>query len=867
MTIQVDLKARTVTCSVRDLARDPFGHKPLPALLLQARARLGTEAHATYRAAREGQFAREPAPGETVFAAEVPIRSEREVDGFAVLVRGRIDGLLIGYDGEGYRSSVHVEEVKSVFHPAAEALSSELPAFRFQAAAYALFLAESGEFAHVGCRLVLVSLVSGAMREHEVALHVDRTQDEIVERVRQWIAFAEAEERTRLRRKSLAAKVKMPFESVREAQVAMDVAIREGFERRVPVLINAPTGTGKTAGAMVPALRYALQAGSQLVVLTAKTTQQRLLAETFESLCAASGITRGALHATTIRAKERMCATGTLTCHPEACGYLNDFERKVERTGVYERLRQEAHATPEAIFERGRAAQVCPFYLNLELAQAGDVVFCDYNYVFDPRVRLEQFAGDDGGDGVRGGEGGGGALGEGVGPVVVVDEAHNLVERARGYWSPFLRLDDVRALYDEVRSGGLLAGRERDDLRQRRFEAFDSAVEAEPLLRDLSAWLEVVEASVAAAFGEAVEVLEGKTTTALPVAALQRLAGKSERLLLRYVLFVRARDGHTVRDPFVEFVREFVWFATLAGEQKASLVTYAANREAGEGAGLGILCVDASQRIAERIRECRAVVLMSATLTPMDAYLQGLGLKELSPRTLTLSSPFAREHRVIAVDASVDATFKKRGESTGRIAEIVSGLCGLAPQNIAVYFPSYAFLNAVAGELAVEGYEVVKQSASADPRSRMRVIERLKAFAAGANATPVLLLAALGGSFGEGIDLPGDELSGVVIVSAGLPTVGFEREAIRAYFETETGSGFSQAYLVPGMQRVVQAAGRLIRTHEDRGFVVLLDKRFRYENYAKCMPEGWFYSSVEELLTDDPVALVREALRGWGRLA
>jgi DNA excision repair protein ERCC-2 len=266
---------------------------------------------------------------------------------------------------------------------------------------------------------------------------------------------------------------------------------------------------------------------------------------------------------------------------------------------------------------------------------------------------------------------------------------------------------------------------------------------------------------------------------------------------------------------------------------------------------LRVFCLDASRFTGAFLQRSAGCIAMSATLEPFDFYRDLLGFDPDRTDLVALPSPFPPENRLIVAVDEVDTTYRARPRWYGRIAELVAELAP-ADRNALVLFPSYAFLQEVAGRLVVPGHAVEIQRGTDSDRARRDILARLRA-----NHEPVLLLAVLGGAFSEGVDYPGEMLSEVVVVSPALPQVGPERELLKAYFDERYESGFEYAYLVPGMTRVVQAAGRLIRSAEDRGVIVLVCRRFLADPYRSLLPGEWTGGDPGSLRRDDPAGAVR----------
>ncbi|MHC4957732.1 MAG: helicase C-terminal domain-containing protein [Planctomycetota bacterium] len=706
--MNVDLAARTVTASVRDLVSGP----PKPGGgLVRARIEWGNEFHRRYRADCEGSV-----PG---FRAEVPVELRHVIDGFALHLTGRADGVIDRHD------AVVVEEVKSARFATAE--------HRLQLRLYALCLTHAHPGRPVRARLVL------ADRDLEVPFDPARTLRDLEDRVREAIREARRREERARTRRALAAELAFPYPERRGGQGAMMDAVAEGLAEGRPVLVEAPTGIGKTVAALLPALRFALEQDARLFFLTAKTTQQRLVARTFTDL-APDG-----LRAMTLRAKARMCPPQTLLCHRDHCEYL-------QQPGAPGLVPAAPHLEPRAIYAHAEAARTCPYALSLALARDMDLVIGDYNYLYGPAAALDL-----------------------ENTVVIVDEAHNLFDRMRDHHSPEL----ARARVAECT----------------RFAPFLATVDTCIADRELRA-----------------DVWED-------------LRGEAAELTVRY-----ASEGGLVRydDPLVEVFTTIAQLHDALASEAPEFVPYA------DGERTGAWCVNPApllRPVHDRLLGC---VAMSATLHPLPHYAEVLGFRD--PLDVSLPSPFPDENRCVVTVPSVRTTYRERPREYGRIARAIEEVVAVRPGRYIAYFPSFAFLESVRGHLRAP--RVLAQSPGMDRRA---ALDRL------AEDDEVLLLAVLGGVFAEGIDIQG--LSGAIVVGPGLPPIGNERDAMRAYFEQLNGHGFRHAMLYPGMQRVVQAAGRVHRGPADRGVIVLLDHRFTHDSYAECLPAAW-----APLETDDPAS-------------
>ncbi len=778
MAVKVDLPSKKVWASIHDL---------LPEVRVAGwpgegwvRLSVGSELHRLVQA----RLVQE----EAHYQAEVPVEAEIPLEGWTFVVSGRCDGVLAPPHGTPV-----VEEIKTLhfrtdlFRPEAELLRQR---FQWQVRLYAYCLYPQG---HAQARLRLVDLGGEDERVEEVRW--SPSQVEAYLRGRLSFFVHQAEERAALLRRwqQTVAKLAFPFAEIRPVQKEALEAVEQAVAAGRHLLLSAPTGVGKTAAALFPALRQALLTGKRLVFCTAKTLQQKLAVETLTAM------NDGSFRTLQIRAKAKMCANRELICHEEFCDYIQDVPAKLASSRLVDRLLQWSHVDPNTVYAAAQAEGVCPFVAQLETLPDALAVVCDYNYVFDPGIAL--FGRPDTGQ-----------LGE---VILVVDEAHNLVDRAREYFSPRL-------------SRSLLAKAIHIT------EPFTTKV-----CRELTATFKELDGALAKTVAHA---LKGKEPAALvqpPVDVLRQARLALDALMVPYFAFKRQQELWLASDPVVELLLVLARFLELVDVERPELVSLAERQEKDITTGapgdesLRLLCLDPSPFLRPILDACHACVAMSATLQPFEFYRDLLGFDPDRTDTLALPSPFPKENRLVAVVRSVDTSYRHRHGAYGPIAELIPQL--LVPgKNALVLFPSYRFLKEVASRLVVETHEVIIQGSQDSDLMREETLRLLQR-----NHRAVLLLGVLGGAFAEGVDYPGDMLSEVIVVSPGLPQVSAERELLKSYFDQRSRKGFLYAYLVPGMTRVVQAAGRLIRSAEDRGVIVLVCRRFLQQPYASLLPEEW----------------------------
>ena len=778
MAVKVNLTKKTVALGVGDLVAEPATNTGRVAGLRQAtRFALGREAHVERQRAQTARH--------VAYRQEIFVRHTTTVDEFAVKIQGRIDGVIEPPAGGAWL----VEEVKSVVLPAmAFATLTPHPQHLEQLRLYCYFVALEGRA--VTGQLVYVNVVDGAGKDFAVTGPFTDCQQLITDRVHALIVAARDRDRAKHERRQRAGTLAFPFPQPRRHQDEMLTAVATALEKGRHLLVSAPSGIGKTVGALFPAMKEALAHDRRVFFVTAKNTQHQQAAATLRRL---DGPT-----ATIFRSRENMCINSVYACREEFCPHLQMFQLKLQQTKVIDRLIEKRILLPDNLMDAGRGVAVCPFELALLAAERTDAIVCDYNYVFDPQVYFRRFFQDaDYSD-----------------AVLIIDEAHNLVQRALEYYSPVLRRRQVQALAKQLAHVEPGLAREL-----RRFlDTIDDFFQSHNRqLPDEYSQLDEEPASTAEQF-----LIES------PKPFFDDLKPTLNRLSVRYLLD-KIESGRAIPDdPVEEFFGElgkFYSVLNLAGEEFAYVF------DTTGGSALKSVCQDASRMLAERLAGFHSVIAISATLAPAEFYRQMLGFDAERTDTLILPSPFPAENRRILVMPTVSTAFRHRGANYDRVAEIITTVAGAHAGNYMALFPSYEFLRATARHLTLPA---LVQEPGMTAAQRQTVLDALQT-----NVPPKLVLAVQGGVFAEGVDYPGETLSGVIVVSPALPQMSFERELMRRYYQEKYGKGFEFAYLYPGMNRVIQSVGRLIRSETDCGVAVLICQRFIQNQYTALFPADW----------------------------
>lgn len=797
--MRIDWEERKIACSVGDLVADP------------GRRRIGADRGESFRRMWMGQQvhsrrATERAGADPNYRAEVRVDHACGCGEWTIHVSGRIDGLSVDRDAK----RAVIEEVKSLhFDLELQALqrSDRIQRHLFQLMLYAYFLSLREEYSDLEFvpQLVLVDLITGDSRVIDAPFVASDVEEALASTLERMVEELETERALRAAKRSFAEDLPFPYERMRPFQPEMIDAVGRAVRQKEALLVSAPTGVGKTIGALYPALREALRRGKKLFYLTPKVLQQEM------AVAALKLLNDGSFRSLRIRAKQKMCAHTEVICHEDFCPFAAKYPEKMERSGLVGRIATDlTYFDPDVVFEMARDEEVCPFEVSLELLDEADVIVCDYNYVFDPYIGLKTWSGE----------------GDWSDAVLIIDEAHNLVDRARGYYSPEIAEKDLRlvAAHLASRPGFPVDGWEE-------------------LVEELQAHLEGLG-----------EMLEDGVPQALCDPSRRLLMAQREeweRLLLRYVGWKIQHRIAEEDDPVVDFYFRLVKLTNVVGEEGDEFARIIERTP--DGLRLKIFCKDPSRFLAPILDSAHAVVAISATLQPFEFYRTTLGFPEQRTAELALPSPFPRENRKIVVISDVETSYRNRALHYDRIAQTVASMAEAGEGNFLALFPSYAFLQDVANRMPGIRKTTLVQRSDMTDWERRTLLDALRQ----PRERGTLVLAVSGGMYAEGIDYQGEMLSGVFVVGPALPAVSFEQELLKQYYDERYGAGFEYAYLIPGMTRVVQSAGRVIRSESDIGVIALLCKRFTQAQYTRFFPADWFAESPRELVSKKPAEEIR----------
>lgn len=739
------------------------------------------------------------------YQKEIRLTHDLEGPDFILRIQGRLDGLFV----EG--SGVRLEEIKTV-GPGWD--GNPDPLHWAQAKCYACIYTQTNSLESISVQLTYLHLETREvteLRETFPATALAAFFNETTAIYQRWMQ--EQFNWQQVRDDSIR-RLQFPFARYRPGQRELAVAAYRSLARGERLFLEAPTGIGKTISVLFPAVK-ALGEGrlERLFYLTATTTG-RVVAEKAAADLRRAGLR---LRTLTLTAKARLCVRDGHPCDMSTCPLaLGYYDRR--HAAMRSALAREEITRP-ALEAVANEHQVCPFELSLDLSEWADAIICDYNYVFDPKVYLRRHF-------EEGGEYG-----------FLVDEAHNLVDRAREMFSAEINTGEIREVEKLIKKAVpkcAKALRQLATALRKLAEPGDASADtAEDFPADDEPDLFQTPSGKLSSSSQPLAFRDRRDGVHVSRELPESLLPLVETALETAADWLARNEPSDFREPLLE-----LYFALHSFARTAELYDerYATVCRPGRAASVKLFCVDPSHLLRQALERGRAAVLFSATLTPLEYYRRLLGGED-TDTTLQLPSPFPPEHLAVLVQHRIRTQFKDRAQSLPEVVRAIGDFIQGRAGNYLVYLPSYQYLSDVVGEFQTQSpsTQILVQ------RSGMTDAERdtfLAAFAVEHGRT-LVGFAVMGGIFGEGIDLVGERLIGAVIVGVGLPQLDVERDLIADYFQEHGGTGFNYAYVFPGMNRVLQATGRVIRSETDRGAVLLIDSRFRETRYRSLFPAWW----------------------------
>lgn len=763
------------------------------------------------------------------YEKEVSVSIRVDHDLFSLDIFGRIDGMMITGD------RVLVEEIKTTRQDPDILCKNPLPAHKAQLKCYGYMVAAQKSLETIDLQLTYAHPRSKKTREQtktystlDLKIFFDNTIAAYITQFQTRTTWAH------IRNQSIK-NLNFPYEDFREGQRELAEAVYKIVKNKKILFARAPTGTGKTIATLFPAIKsLGMGQVDKIFYLTAKTLGKTVARKALRDM----GDTGARLKSVILTAKQKICFAPDKVCDMDTCPYAQSYYAKLNQAMI--------EVVKHDLFDQsrietiGQTYQICPFELSLDISLVCDVIICDLNYAFDPRVYLKRFFDRDT-----------------YKITFLIDEAHNLPDRLRSMYSADLLKSDILKTQKLVRdiapdlSASLV--KMNKELSRLKIQVLKDGTSPSPDLKEL---------------------------TNLPTPYMEAI----ERFVLKADLWLDKHHESPIRADLINFYFMAAAFLTIA-RFFDSHYRFFIERKRKHDINTRLFCMDPSRIFSRLIQRSASAILFSATFFP-TAYYQAIlfgsnqgikssdattagakdthvqktaakDAKSILPYSIVLPSPFPKENFKLLIHSTIQTTYRARQQSFTQVAGVITQTVDARPGNYMVFFPSYAYMNHVVDIIEQEG-QIEKIQVQVPQMSEPEREKFLNQFSPDSHITG---FAVMGGIFGEGIDLEGTRLIGVIVVGVGLPQICPEQDQIRAYYEDRNEDGFFNAYLMPGFNRVMQATGRLIRTETDRGIVVLIDERFTRKDYRDLFPDEWHpYETIS-----NPMELKEKLLDFWGQ--
>lgn len=719
---------------------------------------------------------------------EVTMKIQVPFEGFTLQIEGRADGVMETDEG------TVIDEIKGVFKNL-DTMKEPVQVHLAQAKCYAFIYGEQNGLDSMGVQMTYCHLETEEIRRFRSEYEMEELRKwfyELTDQYEKWARFQV--EWKKLRNQSIK-QTEFPYE-YREGQKDLVTSVYRTILRKKKLFIQAPTGVGKTMATVFPAVKAVGEGlAEKLFYLTAKTITRTVAQQAFEILKEGPHRENGQISESeqmryktiVLTAKEKICFCDKAECNPDYCPYAKGHYDRIN-DAVYEMITETDDLSRSAIEQQAKKWQVCPFELGLDLSLWADAVICDYNYVFDPNARLKRFFGDN----VKGEY------------LFLIDEAHNLVERGREMYSASLYKENIMKVRRLVK--------ERDGKLARQLEDCNKQLLA--LKRECDGCQVLGSAG-------------GIYLTLLSVMA------EMER-------YLEECTEEEIREEVLALYFEVRMFETIYERLDENYMIYSEIDKEGKFQ-IRLFCVNPSVNLKESLDKGISTVFFSATLLPIRYYKELLST-EKDDYAVYARSVFDKKNRLLMVGNDVSTRYTRRGEKMyHRYALYLKEMALAKTGNYMAFFPSYRFMEEVY-ECFLDMVEEENIQLDCLIQAPYMSEEAREIFLEGFEEerdVSLMGFCVMGGIFSEGIDLSEDKLIGAAIIGTGLPQVCRERELLKEYFDKKEMRGFDYAYVYPGMNKVQQSAGRVIRTEEDRGIILLLDDRFQEKRYKETFPREW----------------------------
>lgn len=788
--MKINHTTQKIQISIRELAQISTKNKVEVersiGLSNRIRAGIGRDAHKTYQD-KVKKINKN-------FKTEYQVKYDVKCQGWIISISGRAD---VVYEE---KDEVIVEEIKSTttkFNSKDEIAKDYIKQLQLYVHGFIL------RNKKVSCNMVIYDILND--QYHNIPIKVEDQVQFINKQVKSIIDYHVKIINENLISKKRFQTVNFPYENYRPNQEKLIDFTFKALEREDCILISAPSGMGKTIGTLYPSIKFALQNNLRVFIATSKTTQQRIYEETLKIMTK----NKGKFNSIILTAKEKICNNVEFNCDPTVCRYLENYLNYDISKSVNILLTKNV-LNSRIIKREANKKMICAFELSLDASLGCDIIVGDYNYIFHPQVRLRRFF-----DAPYNNS------------IVIIDEAHNLVQRAIEYYSPSISQDDIILIKRHLRMAKLpnrltKSGITTFNRLSKYISNFDSLIEKGGKWKT-----QIIEINPKITIG---------------------IQKDLDLFVLEYVreFTVRHKIIPSPKDPIIEFAEKLNYFNSIL---KDSSTPEFSQLYKGEEKSLEIFCKSAALKLSKQINGFHSAIAQSATLFPLEYFQKMLGFPDETQKE-EYGSVFPKENQLRMTYPFISTKYHDRSHYEDDIANLILKSIKHKKGNYLVFFPSFKYLKSVSDKLRGHSLDtsLLIQEPNMNEKKRKHFLKKLQEDKQG-----FLLLGVHGGIFSEGVDFIGDMAIGVFIIGPGLPAYTFEQELRKKYFEDKWKKGFKYAYRNPGMNKVIQAAGRVFRSERDKGFVVLIGQRFETSFYSEVLPKDWVITSQKY-----PEEIIRE---------
>lgn len=742
-----------VELSVRELVEFVYNSGDLSSIILNSeRAQLGSRIHRQIQKSKGANY-----------QSEVFLKHEQTIDDITFVIEGRADGI------ETLENQVIVDEIKTTYIPYEKIDDSHFVHFA-QCYCYAYFYMLDHNLEQIIIQVTYYQLEVHKTKHFQQTKSKEELEQFYLSTLNQYLKWAKLKKERKIQNTITIKQLQFPFPTYRTSQRELAVSVYRAIVDQKILYAQAPTGIGKTISTLFPALKaLGEQKIEKIFYLCAKNITASVASDTMQ-LFYQQNVTCSCIH---IHAKDKICLLKERNCDPNVCPYANNYYGKIN-DALYDLLQTHQHIQKEQLLTYAKEYEVCPFELSLDASMFCDVIICDYNYAFDPRVSLKRY------------------FTEKNNVALLIDEAHNMVDRARSMYSAILKQSSFQIAYKQ---------------------------------------LNPKEKTLRKAIKTILNLFQDKAYE--PFLLLEGPYLQMEDALAQFIDHFNAyreKQEEEIPESLTNAYFEAFNYMRIAEFYNEHYVTYI--KGSSNDIELNQACLNPSSSLMKIMKKVRSAIYFSATLSPISYYTTLLGQQEDTMK-LQFASPFDPKKQLFILQNHISTRYVHREQSIAQLTRLFAHAIQYKTGNYIAFFPSYQYMKQVFESFQFQ-YPQIKATMQSPLMSEQEKQEFLDYFKT--QEQTHLLFCVLGGMFSEGIDLKGEQLIGTFIVGVGLPQINEEQDLIKDYFNEQKEQGYHYAYTFPGMSKVLQAAGRVIRTNEDYGFVICIDDRFATPFYRQLFP-------------------------------